>query len=177
MPYEPSKAIAREGVLSIKEKFLPGEGENQTPAPLAAEATTLVQETVKKAFVASGCKGYARIDCFYQDAAASPTGIERIVILEFNTLPGLTPATCLFHQAAEVGIRPMDLIDKIVELGFENHKKLEAAAAIQTEIAPAQPTTNLEEMEEATAPVQPSAAASEIKAKDEMPDDFIMKMF
>ncbi|HML19678.1 MAG TPA: hypothetical protein PKD74_03830, partial [Candidatus Dependentiae bacterium] len=40
-----------------------------------------------------------------------------------NTLPGLTPATCIFHQAAEIGIKPMDFIDLIVTLGFENHKK------------------------------------------------------
>ena len=42
-------------------------------------------------------------------------------LLEFNTLPGLTPATCIFHQAAEIGLKPMDFIDKIIELGFEEH--------------------------------------------------------
>ena len=44
-------------------------------------------------------------------------------MLEFNTLPGMTPATCLFHQAAEVGMKPMDLVDKIVELGFEHYRQ------------------------------------------------------
>jgi hypothetical protein len=38
-------------------------------------------------------------------------------------LPGLTPATCIFHQAAEIAIKPMDFIDMIVQLGFEQHKK------------------------------------------------------
>jgi hypothetical protein len=36
----------------------------------------------------------------------------------------MTPATCIFHQAAEVGIKPMDFIDVIVALGFENHKNV-----------------------------------------------------
>ena len=45
-----------------------------------------------------------------------------MVILEFNTLPGLTPATCLFHQAAEEGLRPMELLDEIIELGFQAHR-------------------------------------------------------
>ena len=67
------------------------------------------------------CKGYARIDCFYQTAQQSPTGKERLVLLEFNTLPGMTPATCIFHQAAELGIKPMEFIDRIIELGFEEH--------------------------------------------------------
>ena len=75
-------------------------------------------ETVFKAI---GCKGYVRIDCFYQDKSQSPTGNERVVILEINSLPGLTPATCIFHQAAEVGIKPMDFIDLIVNLGLQQH--------------------------------------------------------
>ena len=81
----------------------------------------LVQKTMENVFKAVGCRGYARIDCFYQTAQHSPTGHERVVILEINTLPGLTPATCIFHQAAEIGLRPMDFIDQIVELGLAAH--------------------------------------------------------
>jgi D-alanine-D-alanine ligase len=81
---------------------------------------------MEKVYTLIGCKGYVRIDCFYQDATQSPTGKERVVVLEINTLPGLTPATCIFHQAAEIGIKPMDFIDLIVQLGFEQHKKRDA---------------------------------------------------
>lgn len=119
----PSQAVATAGILSIEEKFLPGAGENQTPAPLPQEALIFVQETIARVFKTIGGKGYARIDCFYQRAQQSPTGKERLVILEINTLPGLTPATCIFHQAAEIGIKPMDFIDLIVQLGFEEHQK------------------------------------------------------
>ncbi|MCB9493285.1 MAG: ATP-grasp domain-containing protein [Epsilonproteobacteria bacterium] len=118
-----SQAIANKGILSIEEKFLPGQGENQTPAPLPTSARKLLEKTLASAYKTVNCSGYARIDCFYQDAHQSPTGKERIVLLEFNTLPGLTPATCLFHQAAEIGLKPMELIDTIVSLGFEQHKK------------------------------------------------------
>jgi len=117
----PSQAVAAHGILSIQEKFLPGAGENQTPAPLPAHALQFVQEVIARAFKTMQCKGYARIDCFYQSAQQSATGKERVVILEFNTLPGMTPATCLFHQAAEIGMRPMDFIDAIIQLGFEEH--------------------------------------------------------
>lgn len=117
----PSQTVATKGILSIEEKFLPGAGENQTPAPLPSETIKLVQKTIEKVYDAVGCKGYARIDCFYQTAAQNSTGKERIVILEINTLPGMTPATCLFHQAAEIGIKPMDFVDLIVQLGFELH--------------------------------------------------------
>lgn len=119
----PSQAVSTKGILSIEEKFLPGAGENQTPAPLPQQALTFIQKTVERAYLALNCKGYSRIDCFYQNAQQSPTGNERLVILEFNTLPGLTPATCIFHQAAEMGLKPMEFIDLIVELGFQEHGK------------------------------------------------------
>lgn len=117
----PSQAITNKDVLSMEEKFLPGAGENQTPAPLPAHALQLVQKTMEDVYRAVGCKGYTRIDCFYQTPEQSSTGQERVVILELNTLPALTPATCIFHQAAEVGIKPMDFIDTIITLGLEEH--------------------------------------------------------
>ena len=117
----PSQAISAHGILSIEEKFLPGAGENQTPAPLPQESLRFVQDIMEKVYTTIGCKGYARIDCFYQTTEQSPTQKERVIILEINTLPGLTPATCLFHQAAEIGLKPMEFIDTIINLGFEEH--------------------------------------------------------
>jgi len=119
----PSQAVCSSEILSIEEKFLPGAGENQTPAPLPAQTLLLVQRTIEDVYKTLGCKGYSRIDCFYQTETQSKTGKERVVIIENNTLPGLTPATCIFHQAAELGIKPMDFIDTIVQLGFEEHAK------------------------------------------------------
>ncbi|MBU1007914.1 ATP-grasp domain-containing protein [Candidatus Dependentiae bacterium] len=116
--FPPSLAVAAGGILSIEEKFLPGAGENQTPAPLPPEALQLVQKTIEGVYREVGCRGYSRIDCFYQDETISPDKKPRVVVLEVNTLPGLTPATCLFHQAAEIGMKPMELLDTIVALGL-----------------------------------------------------------
>ncbi|MFC1842901.1 ATP-grasp domain-containing protein [Candidatus Dependentiae bacterium] len=119
----PSQTVTAKDILSIEEKFLPGAGENQTPAPLPKNALVFVQKQMEKAYKLLGCKGYVRIDCFYQSAkkAHNNNKKERVVFLEVNTLPGMTPATCIFHQAAEIGIKPMDFIDLIVELGFQEH--------------------------------------------------------
>lgn len=122
----PSQAVATGDILSIEEKFLPGAGENQTPAPLSKQAIELVQQTIQRVYKTIGLNGYARIDCFYQTAQQSPTGKKRVVILEINSLPGLTPATCIFHQAAEIGLKPMDFIDRIIALGFEAHQPNDA---------------------------------------------------
>lgn len=117
----PSKAVTSADILSIEEKFLPGAGENQTPAPLPNKALEMVKRIIEQAYQIIGCKGYARIDCFYQNEQESPSGKERVIFIEVNTLPGLTPATCIFHQAAEINIKPMDFIDAIIKLGFEEH--------------------------------------------------------
>ncbi|MBP7854697.1 ATP-grasp domain-containing protein [Candidatus Babeliales bacterium] len=118
----PSQSIAKKGLLSLEEKFLPGAGENQTPALLPEQDIVLVQDTMVRAYQAIGCQGYSRIDCFFQNEHQSPTGKKRVVVLEFNTLPALTPATCLFHQAAEEGLRPMELLDEIIQLGLQAHR-------------------------------------------------------
>ncbi|HLB40830.1 MAG TPA: hypothetical protein VJJ83_03500, partial [Candidatus Babeliales bacterium] len=78
----------------------------------------------------------------------SPTGAPRVVIIEINSLPALTPATCLFHQAAEIGIRPMDLIDRIIELGFEQHRSEQLNLAVVPEALPAIETGLLEKQPE-----------------------------
>lgn len=117
----PSRSLSSGAILSAEEKFLPGAGENQTPAPLESEAFALVQKTIESVYKVIGCTGYSRTDCFYQTAAQSPTKKERVVILEINTLPALTPATCLFHQAAEIDIKPGDFLELIIQLGLEKH--------------------------------------------------------
>ncbi len=119
----PSQSLSSGDILTMEEKFLPGAGENQTPALISKEAIQLAKETVVAAYKALLCSGYARIDCFYQSPDQSKTGKDEIIILECNTLPALTPATCLFHQAAEDNVKPYEFLDKIITLGFEKHKK------------------------------------------------------
>jgi UDP-N-acetylmuramate--alanine ligase len=138
----PSQAISLSGILSIEEKFLPGAGENQTPAPLPQETLEFVQRTIERAFSTLQCKGYSRIDCFYQTAEQSPTKKERVIILENNTLPGLTPATCLFHQAAEIGLKPMDFLDQLITLGFAEHTAIHASLPVRPELVEGQKELN-----------------------------------
>ena len=136
---EPSSLCG--GILSIEEKFLPGAGENQTPAPLPAAHLALVQKTMQAVFISSWIvKDMPASIVFIKMQMQSPTGKERVIILEINTLPGMTPATCIFHQAAEIGIKPMDFIDLIITLGFEEHRKsagkaVEKESVVETETA------------------------------------------
>ncbi len=126
--FEPSEALAGGEILSLEEKFLAGEGQNITPARFAnnqkdyAYIAGCVKETLKKAAKVLKVKGYARIDAFVR---IFDDGKVETIIIEVNSLPGMTPATCIFHQAAINNYKPYQFIDKILEFGFyEQNKKL-----------------------------------------------------
>jgi D-alanine-D-alanine ligase len=110
----PSETIPTDDVLSLEDKFLYGQGENKTPARLPADQIERVRETAVGTFRALNLRGYARIDMFVR-----PDG--RVAVLEPNTLPGMTPSTVLFHQAAASGITQAGLIDRIIRSALEVH--------------------------------------------------------
>ena len=110
----PSETIPTDDVLSLEDKFLYGQGENKTPARLPGDQLEKVRRTAVETFRALNLKGYARIDMFVREDG-------RVAVLEPNTLPGMTPSTVLFHQAAASGITQADLIDRIIRFALEVH--------------------------------------------------------
>ncbi|TYZ10961.1 D-alanine--D-alanine ligase [Hymenobacter lutimineralis] len=124
--FEASEALATGEVLSLEEKFLAGEGQNITPARYAADLTERqrVSEEVKKELrrVAEilNIQGYARIDAFVR---VRQNGAVEVLIIEVNSLPGMTPATCIFHQTALAGYTPYEFIDRILEFGKQRVEK------------------------------------------------------
>ncbi len=115
MALPPTETIRKGDFLTVEEKFLPGEGENITPARLPQEAIQKVQDVMVQAYRVLGLKAYARMDGFVIDG--------EVIVTEPNTLPGMTPSTCIFHEAAEAGLIPMEFLDKIIELSLEAHAR------------------------------------------------------
>ena len=115
--FEPSETLAGRDVLSLEEKFLAGEGQNITPARFATSAAEQdrmskgVRETLLKAARILDIEGYCRIDAFVRIYA---DGQFETIIIEVNSLPGMTPATVIYHQAALNGYKPIDFIDRIM---------------------------------------------------------------
>lgn len=114
LPLVPSETIPTTDVLSLEDKFLYGQGENKTPARLPEQTIANIQDTAVKTFRSLDLKGYARIDMFVRANG-------EIVVLEPNTLPGMTPSTVLFHQAAAAGITQSELIERIIDYALEVH--------------------------------------------------------
>lgn len=123
--FEASEALSEGEVLSLEEKFLAGQGQNITPARYALDPQhrQQISDQVKATFSAAArllnIQGYARIDAFVR--VYTPQKIE-IIFIEVNSLPGMTPATCIFHQAAINAYKPYDFIDRILDFSFERKR-------------------------------------------------------
>jgi UDP-N-acetylmuramate--alanine ligase len=125
--FEPSETLATGEVLSLEEKFLAGEGQNITPARFSPNKSVYqkiadqVKSDLERAARILDVQGYARIDAFVRifDNQRAET-----LVIEVNSLPGMTPATCIFHQAAINGYKPYDFIDKILSFAFARRARL-----------------------------------------------------
>ncbi len=124
--FEPSETLSDGDVLSLEEKFLAGQGQNITPARFSKVPkeqkliSNIVKIAIQDAAIALQIEGYARIDAFvkiYDDLRTE------VMVIEANSLPGMTPATCIYHQAAIAGYKPYDFIDKILEFGKQRLAK------------------------------------------------------
>ena len=122
--FETSESLAESGILSLEEKFLAGEGQNITPARFSSDETIRkeisyrMRKDIEKAARVLKIEGYSRIDNFVRIYYHPELRVETIII-EANSLPGMTPATCIFHQCALNGYKPYDFIDAILEFGKE----------------------------------------------------------
>ncbi len=122
--FEASEALSEGEVLSLEEKFLAGQGQNITPARYSTDKTIQqkisahVKSELGKAARFLGVTGYCRIDAFVR---IYEKGRAEVIFIEVNSLPGMTPATCIFHQAAIDQLKPYEFIDKILDFGFRKN--------------------------------------------------------
>lgn len=125
--FEASEALSEGEVLSLEEKFLAGQGQNITPARYSKDSnerqqiSDQVKQTLGAAAKLLNINGYTRIDAFVRIYDVKRV---EVVFVEVNSLPGMTPATCIFHQTAINGYKPYDFIDKILDFGFQKRKML-----------------------------------------------------
>lgn len=124
--FEASEALSEGDVLSLEEKFLAGQGQNITPARYAKEKvlrdqiSEKVKDELKRACRVLKVEGYARIDAFVRVYENNEV---EVIFIEVNSLPGMTPATCIFHQCAINGYKPYEFINSILEFGFKRRNQ------------------------------------------------------
>lgn len=110
-----SLAVSNGAVLSVEEKFQGGTGTNLTPVPFLSNYQRYqLASLVEMAARSLGIKNYARLDLFYHKLSGD------VIIIEANTLPGLTPSTVLFHQglAHQPSLDPRSLLEHIIKTAW-----------------------------------------------------------
>ena len=90
-----------QGFYDYEAKYAAGGSVHILPARVHPHTYALAMDIALRAHNALGCRGATRADLRYDDTAGEPG---RLVLLEVNTQPGLTPTSLLPEQAAHVGI-------------------------------------------------------------------------
>ncbi len=90
-----------QGFYDYEAKYADGGSVHAIPARMHPAAFDRAMEVALAAHRALGCRGATRADFRYDDTAGEPG---RLVLLEVNTQPGLTPTSLLPEQAAHLGM-------------------------------------------------------------------------
>lgn len=99
------------GAYDYANKYTAGRTEYFCPADVDAATTARIQQAALGAFHAIGGRDYARVDVMVR-ADGSP------VVLEVNTLPGMTETSLLPKAAAAAGIGFPQLCQRMIELAL-----------------------------------------------------------
>lgn len=102
----------KEGTYDYRNKYTPGNTEYFCPAPFDHAITQAIQTAALGAFRSIGGRDYARVDVMVR-ANGEP------VVLEVNTLPGMTETSLLPKAAAEAGLSYEALCQRMVELALK----------------------------------------------------------
>lgn len=103
----PVEIVPQSGSYDFESKYTPGATEEICPARLAPDVFARAQEYAVRAHHALGCSGATRTDMIVRDGDP--------VILEVNTLPGMTGTSLLPNSARVAGIEFPQLCAWMVE--------------------------------------------------------------
>ncbi|MDD5262190.1 MAG: D-alanine--D-alanine ligase [Methylacidiphilales bacterium] len=100
------------GFFDYRNKYTAGMTEHICPAVFDENTTLAAQEAALAAHAALGCRVYSRVDVIIK-----PDGSP--VVLEVNTIPGMTEISLLPEAARAAGIGFAQLCEKILNLSLE----------------------------------------------------------
>jgi D-alanine-D-alanine ligase len=104
-------------------KYDQGESEEICPAEIPPAVAAHAQELAIRAHRALGCRGMSRTD-FMWDPADTPHAKPRgMVVLEVNTIPGMTANSLLPKAARAAGIAFGDLLARLVDWALEDARR------------------------------------------------------
>jgi D-alanine-D-alanine ligase len=115
-PLPVAEVRVKQGIFDYKNKYTPGAAEHFCPAPFDPPLTARIQDAALGAFHAVGGRDYARVDVMVR-----PNGDP--IVLEVNTLPGMTELSILPEAAAAAGLNYAQLCQRMLDLALKRSKK------------------------------------------------------
>jgi D-alanine-D-alanine ligase len=104
------------GSYDYKNKYTAGRTEYFCPADFDSATTKRIQAAAFGAFQAIGGRDYARVDVMVRDGGEP-------VVLEVNTLPGMTETSLLPKAAAAAGLNYAQLCQRMIDLALKRISK------------------------------------------------------
>ncbi len=92
-----------------------GESEEICPARISAAAARKAQQIAVRVHAILGCEGFSRVDLFLVDG--------NIVVLEANTIPGLTAGSLIPKAARAAGIEFPDLVGRVIQSALRRSRR------------------------------------------------------
>ena len=102
----------RNGFYDYGAKYTEGRADHLVPAPLPPVIYEQALDYARRAHQALGCRGVSRADLRYDDTLDEPG---RVIILEVNTQPGMTPLSLVPEIASHARISFVELVSWMVE--------------------------------------------------------------
>jgi len=108
----------RQGGYDYQNKYTSGRTEYFCPAPFDPATTWRIQQAALAAFRAVNGRDYGRVDVMVQSNGTP-------VVLEVNTLPGMTETSLLPKAAAAAGISFSELCQRMIDLAMQRRAPAE----------------------------------------------------
>ena len=107
----PVEIVAKDGFFDFEEKYSTDGATEICPARISHDDTREAQQLALECHKLLGCRGMSRTDMFVTE--------DGCVILETNTIPGMTPTSLLPKAAAAAGLTFAELLDKLIAYARE----------------------------------------------------------
>jgi D-alanine-D-alanine ligase len=106
-----TEIVSRTSFYDYEAKYADGGSTHVLPALIPSEVSGEVMRVAHLAHQALGCRGVSRADFRFDDSG----GRNRLVLLEVNTQPGMTPTSLVPEQARHAGMSFGGLVRWMVE--------------------------------------------------------------
>jgi D-alanine-D-alanine ligase len=106
-----TEIVPRTAFYDYEAKYAPGGSDHVLPAHIPEPVASEAMEIALRAHNALGCRGVSRADFRFDDEGSR----HRLILLEVNTQPGMTPTSLVPEQARHIGMDFGALVRWIVE--------------------------------------------------------------